>query len=171
MKLAEYDVGGRYKAGKMNVNVDALPINPIYDNIEKSKHLQVDDKDTFMTSQEKVTTNKIFTRNKQENSKNKEKPLKRRYLNPVILPDGVDHFSEIWEAHILNIDSKLPEFFQDFLSEESFSEIGKDIFKYKLYSKFWLRDSFLGQYFFQPSFYQKIRKFMKGNHILRKFVR
>ena len=40
--------------------------------------IQVDDNDTFMTSQEKMTSKKIFTRNKQENSKNKVKPLKRR---------------------------------------------------------------------------------------------
>ena len=38
----------------MNVNADALSRNPIDDYKEKSKHLQVDDNDTFMTSQEKT---------------------------------------------------------------------------------------------------------------------
>ena len=37
----------------MNVNADALSRNPIDDNKEKSKYLQDDDNDTFMTSQEK----------------------------------------------------------------------------------------------------------------------
>ena len=32
----------------MNVNADALSRNPIDDNKEKSKYLQVDDNDTFM---------------------------------------------------------------------------------------------------------------------------
>ena len=94
------------------------------------KHLQVDDNDTFMTFQEKMFVKKTFTGNKQENSKNKEIHFKQRKLNPVIVPDDVDNFSEISEAQILNIDSKIPEFFQEFLSEESFSEIGKNILKY-----------------------------------------
>ena len=51
-------------------------------------------------------------------------------MNPEIVPDDVDHFGEILDAQILNIDSKIPEFFQEFLSEESFSEIGKNILKY-----------------------------------------
>ena len=51
-------------------------------------------------------------------------------MNPEIVPDDVDDFSEISEAQILNIDSKVPEFFQEFLSEESFSEIGQNILKY-----------------------------------------
>ena len=50
LKLAEYDFDVIYKAGKMNVNADALSRNPIDDNKEKSKYLQVDDNDTFMTS-------------------------------------------------------------------------------------------------------------------------
>ena len=51
-------------------------------------------------------------------------------MNPSIVPDDVDHSSEISESQILNIDSKIPECFQGFLSEESFSEIGKNISKY-----------------------------------------
>ena len=49
---------------------------------------------------------------------------------PGIVPDDVDPFREISEAQILNIDSKIPEFVQEFLREESFSEIGKNILKY-----------------------------------------
>ena len=59
---------------------------------------------------------KTFTRNKQENSENNIEALKRRNLNPVIVPGDVDHFSEIFEAQILIIDSKIPENFQEFLS-------------------------------------------------------
>ena len=88
----------------MNVNAEALSRNRIDDNKEKSKHLQVDDNDTFINSEEKMTTNKICTKNKQENSKNEVKPSKQRNLNPVIVPDDVDHFSVISEAQILNID-------------------------------------------------------------------
>ena len=51
LKLAEYDFDVIYKAEKMNVNADALSRNPIDDNKEKSKYLQVDENDTFMTSQ------------------------------------------------------------------------------------------------------------------------
>ena len=83
-----------------------------------------------MTSQEKIFSKKTFTRNKQENSENEVRSLKRRNLNPGIVPDDVDHFSEISEVQILNINSKIPEFFQEFLSEESFFEIGKNISKY-----------------------------------------
>ena len=119
----------------MNVNADALSRNPIDDNKEKSKNLQADDNGTFMTSEEKMFSKKTFTRNKQENSKNKVRPLKRRNLNSGIVPDDVDRFSEISGAQILNIDSKIPEFSQEFLSEESFSEIGKNIFKYTNFFK------------------------------------
>ena len=35
----------------MNVNADALLRNPIDNNKEKSRYLQVDDNDIFMTSQ------------------------------------------------------------------------------------------------------------------------
>ena len=72
----------------------------------------------------------MITKRNQRNSKNEVKPLKRRNLNPGIVPDDVDHFREISEAQILNIDSTILEFFQDFCSEESFSEIGKNILKY-----------------------------------------
>ena len=129
LKLAEYDFYVIYKAGKINVNADTLSRNPINDNTEKLKYLQVDDHDTFMTSQGKMFPNKTFARNKQENSENEVKPSKRRNLNPIIVPDDVDHFSEISEAQILNIDSKIPEFFQDFLSQKSFNEIGENILK------------------------------------------
>ena len=73
---------------------------------------------------------KLLQEKEQENSKNEVRPSKRRNLNPEIVPDDVDHFSEISEAQILSIDSKIPEYFQEFLSEELFSEIGKNIFKY-----------------------------------------
>ena len=92
LKLAEYDLGVIYKAGKMNVNADALSRNTINDNKEKSKYLQVDDNDTFMASQEKMTTKNIFTRNKQGNSENEVKPSKRRKLNSGIVPN--DDFLE-----------------------------------------------------------------------------
>ena len=39
LKYAEYDFDVVYKAGKINVNADALSRNPIDDNKEKSKHL------------------------------------------------------------------------------------------------------------------------------------
>ena len=60
LKLAEYDFDVIYKAGKMIVNADALSRNPIDDNKEKSRYLQVDDNDTFMTSQEKIFPKKIL---------------------------------------------------------------------------------------------------------------
>ena len=82
----------------MNVNADALSRNPIDDNKEKWRCLQVDDNDTCMTSQEKMFSKKTFTRNKQENSENEERPLKRRNLNPGIIPDDVNRLSEISEA-------------------------------------------------------------------------
>ena len=63
-------------------------------------------------------------------TENEVRPSKRRNLNPGIVPDDIHHFSEIPEAQILNIDSKIPKFLQEFLSEESFSEIGKNILKY-----------------------------------------
>ena len=130
LKLAEYDFDVIYKAGNMNVNAEALSRNPIDDSQEKSKYLQVDDNDTFMTSQEKMFSKRTFTRNKQENSENELKPSKRRDLNPGIVPDDVHHFSEIPEAQLLKIDSKIPEYFQELLCEELFSEIGKNILKY-----------------------------------------
>ena len=51
----------------MNVNADALSRNPIDDNKQKSKYLEADDNDTFMTSQQKMFTKKTFTRIEQEN--------------------------------------------------------------------------------------------------------
>ena len=71
-----------------------------------------------MTSHEKMFCKKTFTRNKQDNSENEVKPLKRRNLNIGIVPDNVDHSSEISEAQILNIDSKIPGFFQEFFNVE-----------------------------------------------------
>ena len=77
----------------MNVNADAL--SRFFQEFAEaeSKHLQVDDNDTFRTSQEKMITKKNFTRNKQKNSRNELKPLKRRNLNLVIVLDDIDHFS------------------------------------------------------------------------------
>ena len=60
----------------MNVNADALSRNPIDDNKEASRYLQVDDNETLMTSQEKIFSKETFTRNKQENSENGVRPLK-----------------------------------------------------------------------------------------------
>ena len=114
----------------MNVDADALSRNPIDENKKESKYLQVDDNDTFMTCQNKMFSKKTFTKNIQRNSKNEVKPLKQRNLNPEIVPDNVDRFSEISKAQILNVDSKIPEFFVEFFSEESFSDIGKNILKY-----------------------------------------
>ena len=104
LKLAKYDFDVIYKLGKMNVNADALSRNPIDDNKDKSGYLQFDDNDNFLTSHEKMFPKKTFTRNKQENSENEVKPSKQRNLNPEIIPDDVDHFSEIPETQILNID-------------------------------------------------------------------
>ena len=126
LKLAEYDFDVVYKAGKMNVNADALSRNPIDDKKEESKHLQMD-KNYFDLW---LLMKKWLPRNKHEYSKNEVKPLKRRNLNPVIVPDDVDHFSEISEAQMLIINSKIRDFFHDFLSEESFTEIGKYILEY-----------------------------------------
>ena len=144
----------------MNVNVDTLSRNPIDDNKEKSKYLQVDDNDTFMTSQEKTISKKTFTRNKQENSKNEVRPSKRRNLNQGIVSDDVDYFSEIPEAQILNIDTKVPEFLQESLSQESFSEIGKNIFKYANLSK----NMASRLNFIKSNVLQKIRKFIMENY-------
>ena len=47
---------------------------------------------------EKLLTGKFFTRNKQEYSKKEVKPLKRRNLNPIVVPDDVDHFTGIMKA-------------------------------------------------------------------------
>ena len=144
----------------MNGNADALSRNPINDNKEKLKYLQVDENDTFMTSQEKMFSQKTFTRNKQENSKNEVRPSKRRNLNPEIVPDDVDRFSEISEAQILNIDSKFPEYFQEYLSEDSFSEIGKNILKYKnLFKNMSSRLIFMAIFLSTPVFSKKFRLF------------
>ena len=107
-------------------------------------------------SQEKMSSKKTFTRNKRENSKNEVRPLKRRNINPVIVPDDVDHFSEISEAQILNIESKIPEFLQEFLSEESFSEIGKNILKYtNLFKNMASRLIFMTIFLLSPIFSKK----------------
>ena len=63
----------------------------------------------LMLTKKTPNSKKTFTRDKQENSKNEVRPSKRRNLSPGIVPDDVDRFSEISEAQILNIDSKIPE--------------------------------------------------------------
>ena len=68
---------------------------------------------------------------KNKKTENEVRPSKRRNLNPRIVPEDVDRSSEISQAQILNIDSKMPEYFKEFLSEELFSEIGKNIFQKK----------------------------------------
>ena len=59
LKLAEYDFDVIYKAGKMNVNADAISRNVIDDYKEESKHLQVDDNDIFMTLRKNVCWEKF----------------------------------------------------------------------------------------------------------------
>ena len=111
--------------------------------------------------QEKTFSKKTFTINRRENSKNEVRPLKRRNLNPRIVTDDVDHFSEISEAQIWNVDSKIPEFLQEFLSEESFSEIGKNILKYtNLLKNMASRLIFTDNIFIKPSVFHKIPKFI-----------
>ena len=101
---------------------------------------------------------KTFTRNKQENSKNEVRLLKRRNLNPVVAPDYVNRFSEISEAQILNIDLKIPEFLQEFLSEESFSEIGKNISKFtNLFKNMASRLIFMTIFLLSPIFSKKYK--------------
>ena len=77
-------------------------------------------------------------------------------MNPGIIPDDVHRFSEISEAQILNINSKIPEFFQEFLSEESFREIGKNILKYtNLFKTMASRLIFMTIFLLSPVFYKK----------------
>ena len=59
LKLVEYYFDVVYKAGKMNVNADALSRNPII-NEKKSKNLHENDDDTFMTSQEKMNLEAVI---------------------------------------------------------------------------------------------------------------
>ena len=93
------------------------------------------------------------------------KPLKRRNLNPRIAPDDVNRFKEISEAQILNIQSKIPEFSQEFLNEELFIEIGKNILKYtNLFN--WLASKliFMTVFLLSPVFFKKVRKFIMENY-------
>ena len=116
-----------------------------------------------MSSQEKMFSQKTFTRKKQENSKNEVRPSKRRNLNPEIVPDDVDRLSEISEAQILNIDLKFPEYFQEFLSEESFSEIGKNILKYtNLFKNMASRLIFMTIFLLSPMFIKKYENLSWG---------
>ena len=111
-----------------------------------------------MTSQEKMFSKKTFTRNKQENSKNKLRSSNRRNLNAGIVPDDVNRFSEISEAQILNIDTKIAEYFQEFLSEELFSEIGKNILKYtNLFKNMASRLIFMTIFVLSPVFSKKYK--------------
>ena len=72
----------------------------------------------------------------------------------MIIPDDVDHYSKISEAQILNVDSKIPEFFQKFLSEESFGETGKNILKFtNLFEKFMIE-----KYYYKSSKENTTRK-------------
>ena len=143
LKLAKYDFDVIYKEGKMNVNSDTLSRDPIDDNKEKSRYLEVDDNDTFMISQEKMFSKKTFTMKKQENSKNEVRPSKRRNLNPGIVPDDVDRFSEISEAQIINIDSKSQNIFRNFLVKNYLVRLVKIFQNTQIYSKIWLQDLFL----------------------------
>ena len=77
-------------------------------------------------------------------------------MNPKIAPDDVDRFSEISEGQILNIDSKIPEFLREFLSEESFSEIGKNIFKdTNLFKNMASKLIFMTIFLLSPMFFKK----------------
>ena len=64
--------------------------------------------------------------------------MKRINLNPVIVPDNVDDFSETSESQILNIKIQIPEIIPDFLREQSFNEIAKNISKYKIQKNKWI---------------------------------
>ena len=154
-KLAEYDFDVVYREGKINVNTDALSRNPIDYYKEESKDLQVADSDTFMTSNEKMITKKMFTRKKQEKSRNKVKPLKWRNLNRVIAPDNVDHFRKTSEAKILNINTKIAEICQDFLTGESFSDLKKYFKMYQFIDKSSFKTYFHNNLFIKPNTCEK----------------
>ena len=85
LKLAEYDfdVVYKYKAGKMNVNADALSRNPTI-NEERSRNLHEDDDDTFMTSQEKTNLENTFMKINEENN------IKKGYNSKCLV---VDHLA------------------------------------------------------------------------------
>ena len=93
--------------------------------------------------------------------------MKRRNLNPVIVPDDVDCFNEISEAQILSFCSKIPEIFQHFLSEESFSEHGKNIFKCT-FKNLASRPMFITIFLLRPVFFKKVRKFIMENYNYKK---
>ena len=72
------------------------------------------------------------------------------------IPDDVDHFSEISKAQILNTDWKAAELFQEFLSEESCSEIGRNISKYtNLFKNMASRLIFMTIFLLSPVFSKK----------------
>ena len=62
MIVAEYDFDVIYRAGKLNLNADALSRNPIDNNKGESSHLQVNNNDILINLHGKMTTNKMFTK-------------------------------------------------------------------------------------------------------------
>ena len=130
LKLAEYDFDVVYKAGKMNVNADALSRNPIIDE-EISRNLQEDDDDTFMTSQEEMNLENAFIKINQGNNIKKGNTSKNKYFNSVFAEDDANHFSETSEGPISNVNLSLSEIFNRILIEKLLNEINKDIVKYK----------------------------------------
>ena len=93
LKLAEYDFDVVYKAGKMNVNADALSRNPInYE--ERSRNLHEVDDDTFMTTEEKMNLENTFIKNNEENNIKKGNNSKREYFNSIFTQDDVFDFCE-----------------------------------------------------------------------------
>ena len=73
-------------------------------------------------------------------------------MNPRIVPDDVNHLGEISEAQILNTDTKIPEFPQEYLNEESFSKIGKNISKYTKFKNLASRLIFVIIFLLSPLF-------------------
>ena len=129
LKLAEYDLDVLYKAGKMNVNADALSRNPIV-NEQKSRNLHKDDDDTFMTSQEKMNLEKTFIKINEENNIRKGNTLNIKYFNSVFAENDANDFSETSEGPISNVNLRLSEIFNEIVNEELFNEINKDIIKF-----------------------------------------
>ena len=78
-----------YKAGKINVNADALSRNTII-NEERSRNVQGDNDDTFMTSQEKMNLENTFIKNNEKNNIKKGNNSKREYFNSIFTQDDIN---------------------------------------------------------------------------------
>ena len=135
LKLAEYDFDVVYKAGKMNVNADALSRNPIA-NEEKSRNLHEDDDNAFMTSQGKAIIEKTFIKVNQENNIKKGNNSKSDYFNSIFTQDDTDDLSESSKDTILNINPKFPETSNVSPNAELFNHICNNFLKYTSLLKF-----------------------------------